>query len=596
MAGGIRGALRFLQANQKERADPRALGIMLAALHDVPEAVALCKTIAKQLAGQKGALDDDLDTTFQVLIGLWRYDPTLVGADDLGAAVRLLVAAEKEVGGPYHTHAKSLGSELDPIVNSNVAYFLGLVGSVVPQLNAYVAGAIAEGTWRSTRYESPYAALYFFARVDISEPQRERLVCELHARQQSGRWDTPLHTALALTASRILGCADDTKAAEAYLWERQQVDGSWQAETFCHGLGGVQAAHGDLVTTALVVEALAPGRRTNRAARAAPKDPRAAAIAKAIQDTALAKTALLASDLRRTTTALLDYMRRLENSHEIMLLPYFFSQSLARPAVFGDELFVQLGLANLCGWLAYTVFDDFLDDEGKPAQLPAATFALRRSLHHFARALPDNEAFQTAVQEAFNTIDAANAWEQAHCRFAVDAHGVQIGQLPKYTDPKRLYERSVGHTLTPFGVLVAGGYSLDSPEVRQIALALRSYIAIRQLIDDLHDWEQDCRAGQISYVVAAILRDLALPAGRYTFAGLIPKMQHAFWHQTLPQACKVASAHIAEARKALRRSGLVIQGAGISVLLDGQEAILTRTLQEHQSAEGFMQGYGGAKK
>ena len=41
------------------------------------------------------------------------------------------------------------------------------------------------------------------------------------------------------------------------------------------------------------------------------------------------------------------------------------------------ELFDALAIANVSGWIAYGIYDDFLDGSGEPRLLPAANFFLR---------------------------------------------------------------------------------------------------------------------------------------------------------------------------------------------------------------------------
>src|SRR5690606_23873672 len=87
---------------------------------------------------------------------------------------------------------------------------------------------------------------------------------------------------------------------------------------------------------------------------------------------------------------------------EIALLAHFFNQSLQKPLPAHPELFAHLGTANLYGWTAYTIYDDFLDNEGDPQMLSAANMAMRYSVEHFRQALPNDTAFQKYTVQVFN--------------------------------------------------------------------------------------------------------------------------------------------------------------------------------------------------
>src|SRR5208282_1544290 len=114
-----------------------------------------------------------------------------------------------------------------------------------------------------------------------------------------------------------------------------------------------------------------------------------------------------------------------------------------------DRIMNQLALANLYGWMAYTIYDDVLDDESDGARIPCANFFLRavadiyRSLD---REIPGAIGLYTIIMDR---IDGANAWEQSHCRVP----GVSTGEisdflpslLPNFGDHTTLADRSIGH-------------------------------------------------------------------------------------------------------------------------------------------------------
>ena len=68
----------------------------------------------------------------------------------------------------------------------------------------------------------------------------------------------------------------------------------------------------------------------------------------------------------------------------------------------------SLGAATAFGWGAYTVLDNYLDNEGEEAFLPAAIFSLRAMHTLFSEAV-EGSAFQKEVQRLLLRIDTANA-------------------------------------------------------------------------------------------------------------------------------------------------------------------------------------------
>jgi hypothetical protein len=590
--------------------------LILAALNPVAGADGIRQSLAQWLLDQKTehwsfnywAKDaaqrrslpypDDLDDTFCALLALYEHDKTLVDGAALGSVVQLLVAAETQAGGPYRTwlvgrQAPKVWQDVDPAVNSNIAYFLQLVAEPLPNLTQLMEQAIQAGRLASPYYPSAYPLAYYLARA-YQGPQAGKLAALLQKMQGRGHWGTAMQTALSVSALTRLGGGDTAQAVE-FLVSSQLPDGSWPAEAFCLDpamQGKTYYCGAPALTTALVLEALTRAAKTAApAARALAADKKIVTLKKHIAEAAEGGLTTLDPALKKSVAAILTDIQIGGHYDEISLLPYLFNQGLAAPLPGRAAFFAELGLANLYGWMAYTIFDDFLDDEGKPPLLPAASLALRRSLGHFRDSLPEHQPFQRLVEQTFDVIDAANAWEVTACRFRLDGQNVVVSRLPDYGKRRRLAERSLGHTLTPLAVLAAGGHELAAPAVKHLRQALEHYLIARQLNDDLHDWEPDMRAGHATYVVTTILGDLGVKPGMYKLEPLIAKMQQQFWHHSLLTLCDIILEHTALARQHAQKSDLLTDDNAITKLLDGIDAVVHTTRQEQTKAEQFLAAY-----
>ncbi|HEY5806200.1 MAG TPA: prenyltransferase/squalene oxidase repeat-containing protein [Candidatus Saccharimonadales bacterium] len=546
---------------------------------------------------------DDLDDTFCALTALYLHDPSIIDEACLGKVVKLLIATEEQVGGPYRTwlvknnEVPQIWQDVDLAVNSNIAFFINMVAEPLPNLNNLMESAIAAQKFYSPYYPSAYPILYYLARSyrgsQANELARYILKC-----QRRGWWGTPLQTALAVSALARLGYINRCGAAVSHLLEYQRKDGSWRAESFCldPAIKNQKYFNGsDALTTAFALEAIGLYSRRRKVVPTPPcllSDPVGNRLQSQLYNTAKKAMNGLGADLKRQYRPIIEQTIRRDDRREITLLPYFFNNSLITPvSLERTELFIHLGLANLYGWTAYTIYDDFLDGEGEPKLLPAANTALRCSLKEFRRALPANELFQNLVEQTFGIIDSANAWELAHCRAKTTSSSIIISHLPKYGNTLNLANRSLGHTLTPLGVLAEAGVQPDNPRAILVWRALRHYIAARQLNDDLHDWEEDLRAGIITYVVAAILAQMSVPPGEYAFASLIPDMQRQFWHSTLNSVCAAATSHTNSARRDVRASGLLLEENIINRLVGRLDESVKSSLHEQGKAKQFLAAY-----
>lgn len=587
--------------------------LILGALADIPQAAGVRESLAAWLYAERSSAwtytywagaaaerqthpyPDDLDDTFCALSALYRHDRTLVDAAALGEIVQILLAAETQVGGPYRTwlvnaEAPPVWQGVDLVVNANIAYFLRHVAEPLPSITALMDEAIARNAYRSPYYPGQLPVLFFMARAYTG-----KRTTELLAALRRERPKTPLGYALQCLGLMHLGGHREADAGIKRLLDTQQTDGSWPAAAICldpsyDGLPYYQG--GAALTTAFALDALhrfgadasqkKPKRRvqadtpTHRNIIAAAKQPFAS----------------LDTDLRLRMGNLMDYMAKGDTSQEIVLLPQLFASSLAAPTThIPDAALQQLSQANLYGWMAYTVYDDFLDNEGDPTLLSAANASLRASLDAFDAAIPGNSSFRQLVRDTFNIIDCANAWELAHCRQLVTDTQLALSELPRYGKLERLADRSLGHTLTPLGVLLLAGYRLDDPAVIAVRGSLRHYLIARQLQDDMHDWERDVRAGQINAVVAEIMRDLRLRPGEHAFTRLIPRMLNSFWQRVLPVTCTRVLRHLRAARHAAEASHLIKPGSPFYALYDRLEAATHATRASQAEALAFLQAY-----
>lgn len=589
--------------------------LMLGALGPVanPEAFRIREGLAGFLYGQKDdnwsfnywakdapeyktqAYPNDLDDTFCALAGLYMHDPALVDEAALARAIKLLLATETEVGGPYRTWLVSSDSapiwlDVDAAVNSNVAWFLSSVSDVLPKLERLMDGAIASDTYSSPYYPSEHTLVYFFAR-SYDGPFKKQLLRK--ARRLGRSAGNDLERALILSARLRLGETQDLSAAARALAAGQGREGAWPAAAFYEDPVKDDKRYyngGPALTTAFALEALTLYARAGQAPQAS-RTAKDSDTRDSILESARTRNRGLNSDIR---IPLADSLRKLadgDNGDEIMLLPHRFNDSLLRPLPdTAAQMLDDLGLANLYGWLAYTIYDDFLDETGNPRLLPVANMAMRRSLDIFSEASPD-QGLPRLARAIFDIMDGANAWEQTRCRAAVSGGRIKIERLPDYGDLSKLAERSLGHTLPPLAVLLGGGMERDSEPFDHVRMALKHYLIVRQLNDDVHDWPEDLQNGHLSYVVTRLLADMGVTRGEHDTAVLSQTARRQFWHATLPDLCREMRLHVKTSRSELRRSGLFKPGDIISLLIGRLDDSISDTLKKQRGARKFLRQY-----
>lgn len=289
-------------------------------------------------------------------------------------------------------------------------------------------------------------------------------------------------------------------------------------------------------------------------------------------------------------TQALRFLLRIEEadkSGEIALLPTMFYHSLVSP--FSFPPLATLGELNVYTWLAYTIYDHVLDGEPLTDHLPVANTALRLVLSGYRRVFPPGHSFHQKVDNVFTAMDTANSWEARHCRFKIKDTAITIDSLPAYGRCNLLAQRSYAHVLGPLALVHLSSPSPDA--VESIEKGLSHYLIARQLNDDLHDWQQDMRAGQASAVVTYILKQCKVKPGDYTIDSLITRMQANFWNHSMEAIAANICRHVDISRKHLLKSGLMNKSGEFFALLTHLEDIARQSSKEHDRFQDFADTY-----
>jgi hypothetical protein len=547
-------------------------------------------------------LSANLHSTFVALSALYAYDPQSITSTALGNIAKLLISAESSVGGPYytytHTLARTTRPEIDLAANGAIGHFIAQVAAPLPNLVAFVQDAVQAHHLQSRSFTSPYAGLYCIATL-VEEALRPELAAYILAQQHQGSWGSVLDTALALATLGKLGASAPARALTT-LAAQQQADGSWPAQACCIAPNCINYGASAL-TTAIALEALSRHAHMDMHPAAATSAPTAPPTALSHADQKICQLVIghaneelgqLPPPLRKLCLKVAQQIYTGDTSHEIVLVGRFTAQSLRAPMPRSNtSFFVSLGLANLYNWMAYTIYDDFLDDEGDPQLLSVANVALRSSVYHFCKALPTDAAFQQLVRQYFAAVDAANAWEITQARGTIREGHITLGRLPTYTHGTQLANRSCTHSLPMCAALAKAGIALHSPAAQACIQAFRHYLIARQLNDDMHDWEDDMQAGHITYVCSKILDQLQIGPQTTRLSPLLDRMRRQFWDHTLEQICRDISHHVQLGQQAAMRSKLLNHDNILSSLLRPLAATADFSLAERQRGNDFLNSY-----
>lgn len=315
--------------------------------------------------------------------------------------------------------------------------------------------------------------------------------------------------------------------------------------------------------------------------------------AKAIVKSVMADSSSLPDPIRTLFGESVEMLARADASYEIRLLSTFFVESLTDTvASFSHtERPKALNKANLNTWVAYSLYDDFVDDEGDPRLLPVANVSHRRALGVYDAQAEGSQEARHLVETTFDQMDAANAWEVLHTRYTVDTTTITVGPLPNYGQKILLAERAGAHILGPLLIALLDT-TASKAQYEELKEGLQHYLIARQLNDDVHDWVKDLRAGHISPVVAALLQKAKIQEGLHELDPLVAILQKTFWQSGLESVSEEILTHTQAAEQALLASGLVkMDGIFINKTLRPIVQSAQKALTKHRSEKQFLEIY-----
>ena len=538
---------------------------------------------------------DDLDDTFCALSALAGFNPKLINGQALANVAKLLTSTETKPGGPYRTwlvdhEAKKVWQDIDLAVNANVAFFLSLQEIDLPNMGSFFDGLIKNKQISSAYYPDIFPIIYFLSRCYKGKHKNTLIRQLLNVQLADNSWGNPLKTALAVSALINLGYENKKGLNRCVDYINKTFNGKhWPACAFCFDpaqKGKKYYAGSASLTTAFCLEALSKYQHLQKTpvkqADIKVLSTQETKIHKAIIRQVRNKFASLAPDVSIFALESLNKTLERNNGIEIALLPFWFRQAMgAQGKSVTDEQILNLGNANLYGWISYTIYDDFYDGEGNLNFLPAANTGLREVSATYAALLKDNKDF-AVVKKILDNIDAANAWESRHCKAVA-------GNRPDFKNFQQLADKSLGHALGPIAIMMLAGYKAGSKEVKNLLLFFTHYLIARQMNDDAHDWLDDLRAGRINSVGGLILKKYnKFPAdlGREE-----QKLQRLFWRLVIPETANDIFKHTRLARMALNRITAIENSAGLLQLLAKPETASRQALEESTKMKDFFKSY-----
>jgi hypothetical protein len=535
----------------------------------------------------------DLDDTFVALSALYSAHPEYCTETVLADIVSLLIQQESLPGGPYRTWitaSKEDIKDIDIVVNSTIAYFLSLLDVETPQLQRYFEDAIEQHMLTSKYYDDEIVIIYFLSRAykgkNISL-LKERL---LRRRDGDGSWGNSFHTALAVTALLRLGEAPETLTASVQTIVDTHYNGKWQPQHFfieSIEKETISYSYSSAHISACCVEAL---ELYAQVILEVPSEIESAdnevyrfieGVLKECRQLPLSIEAAAQLDQALQAVSIKD------PSNEIILLPYHFAKALKNRDRITDDIVRSLAVANLLGWIGYTVYDSILDGEDTVTSLPLATTCVRNAVTLFRSVISEPHHYQT-VDSILNGIDAVTLWERLHCSLEKQDDSFIIPTIfPDYGVHECLAEKSLGHALGPILLCLLQGFADQAVYVEHF---FREYLIARQLNDDAHDWLIDLHNGFLNSVSGPVVQ-LWREQNTDQYLNVVREektLQQYFWEEQVDTVSDSILEHVTNARLILKNITVLEEVSFLEALLILPEQSARMAIVERDKTKRFL--------
>jgi hypothetical protein len=306
---------------------------------------------------------------------------------------------------------------------------------------------------------------------------------------------------------------------------------------------------------------------------------------------AQARIDTLVSPLKEVGQENLELILGIDRDQQIILLPFFFCQVIKQQV---PSHFVQnLCAANLFGWMAYTLYDDFLDEEGQLSHLNFANFCLRSLTELYFQASQQHKQIFTLFTQVLNQLDWANTWEVTHCRVTIYKQSLNLEKisLPEFGNFEVIAYKSLGHALGPLSIFLATGHSERRSEFKNLYQFFIHFIIAKQLNDDAHDVFEDLSRGHLTPVNTQLLKDWQLVQDAQILQLGDLELRRIFWTQTIKTTSQIILKHCQTARQFLAKVSEEINLAFGTRLLAPIEKAAHQAISQQSQTQEFLDSY-----
>lgn len=507
-------------------------------------------TEKRGVAAQK--YPDDLDDTFCSLIAIEKIDPSAIDETAFNHIAKLLLNAENKIGGPYFTWIGKIWDDIDPVVNANISCFAAMKGIKIPEVTKYIDRCIGRKSLGSKYYHNPFLAYYFIAK-NYRGTKRNLLIQKI--RQLLKKSEISLANN-ALAACSLLHLFESTESVRPTMKKiTAHIDSNAKTKPEALYIEGIRHgktcyAQSEAFTLAACGEAISLYEK-KKGLEIEEK------IFQKIKSDAERRCGAMPRALRAEASKTLKWALEKDSRKIITLLPYrivIYSLCKMNPI----EISVFCGLASLYGWMAYSIYDSIIDEKQTTKLLPVANVFHREMNLLFQKIAGKNTELARLCEKTLDDMDCAQLYEVSNVS-------------KKMPSEKQTIEKSIGFAIPSILALANAGIPVTGLTMKKFIRFFRHYIFVKQMSDDIRDWQDDVKNEIATRVTARLMNS---DKSQFMEKAFIPSTKEIIQH------CRMA-------KNTLKSSGLFPRNNFLLSLIDEYEEtaktfITVNNLKKHK--------------
>lgn len=537
----------------------------------------------------------DLGFNFLVLYALSEYDKEIFSGEALAKILLTLTEAEEKIGGPYLSVVDG-EQKVDLFANIVIAGFLNNFEVQLSNLEEFFSKVFELQNFYSDQ-ATDLLNIYFLSKFYKGSGIKKIIEKIFASRGDDGFWSDASADMLVFCSLINFGCLPDKESEEKYFSEVFLSSDLFLPFIHLKEINNADRVFGQIINSSLFLNITSKLAEDEKKSKENSEENREEEkMVDKILSLNKKRFSLLPDYFRNFANEQIEEVAKRNSDRQMLLMPYYFRSALGgKGEIFSDDFVAELGLHNAFFWTAFIIYDDFIDQEGDPKLISTANIYAREFTGFFRSIFPADKKFDDFFSCLMDKLDAANTWEALYCRIKVKDEKIIIPEnLPDYKDYEVAYEPASAHILGSVAMLYKMGFSLESCEVKNLIEYFRHYLIAMQFNDDIYDWEEDLRRGQISTAVCALLNDWKKEnpeKNEIDFKKDISEIRKIFCFSTMEKLSSEAIKHTQESQKALDKMDFLENKAPLEKFINLTQNASQKAFLEQKKTRDFLDNF-----